>query len=132
MAPAPAKPAPKRNPNMGRLIAPKGALTDQKTPPGATLADDPVAAEIVRRLREALTPTLLSVQNLSAAHQKHASAKKHGGGHYLLTVVSDVFNGLNLMQRQQWIHSLLDDLMGNRKIHALEMKLKNTDETSSI
>jgi BolA family transcriptional regulator, general stress-responsive regulator len=96
------------------------------------LNDDPIANEIARRLRDALTPASLFIKNLTKQHKKHAESKKSGGGHYSLFVVSDLFSGLQSLQRERWIHSLLGDLLDSKKIHALEMKLKDSEEHSTI
>lgn len=127
-APSAGKAPSKRSPRMVPRKPAKGA------PPqtGLKLADDAVAAEITRLLRDALTPSTLFLKNLSDAHKRHKEAHKHGGGHYSLYVVSDLFTGLKPIQRQQWIYKLLDALIQQKKIHALEMKLVDSDEALTI
>jgi BolA protein len=96
--------------------------------PLPTLAiQDFTATEILKRVRDALAPTKLSIQNLSQMHQKHKEALKQGGGHYSLSVISEVFTGLNLKQRQEWVNGILSDLY-NKSIHALKMDLKSPAE----
>ncbi len=103
----------------------KGA---KNSPPLALLVDeDNTASEIMKRIRSALSPKNLALKNISAAHKKHKGAKKHGGGHYALIVVSDSFHGLGKIQREEWISSLLKDLYKD-KIHALTMKLQTPEE----
>lgn len=94
----------------------------------APLADeDSLASDILKRVRDALSPSHLSLKNLSAAHKKHAQAQKHGGGHYSLSVVSDMFSGLDLKARQMWVMNLLSDKIG-KAIHALQLDLKSPAE----
>jgi BolA protein len=92
------------------------------------LADqDLTASEILKRVRDALAPTKLSLKNMSEGHKKHKSAKQHGGGHYSLSIISEVFSGLNIKQRQEWVNGILSDLY-NKSIHALQMDLKSPAE----
>ncbi len=88
---------------------------------------DLTASEILKRVRDALAPTKVSLKNLSDAHKKHKGAKEHGGGHYSLSVISEVFSGLNLKQRQEWVNGILSDLY-SKSIHALQMDLKSPSE----
>jgi BolA protein len=93
---------------------------------------DPIVTEITHRLREALSPHSLRISDLGGAHKKHPEARKHGGGHYALEIVSDVFNGLKSLERQKWIYGLLGDLFESKKIHALQMQLKAPGEVSDF
>lgn len=116
---------------MTRLVAPKAAPSTDGRESGR-LEDDPTSGEILSRLRSALAPSSILIKNLSRAHKGHAESKKHGGGHYALFVVSDLFHGLGRIQREQWIHSLLADLIESKRIHALQMLLKDDNEASTI
>jgi BolA protein len=95
-----------------------------------TLQDDPVAQEILTTIRTALTPLTALIRNLSKGHQNHSEKQKHGGGHYSLHVVSESFRGLALKDRQRWIHALLENFFAQKKIHALELELKDETEAS--
>ncbi|MDF1677974.1 MAG: BolA/IbaG family iron-sulfur metabolism protein [Legionellaceae bacterium] len=44
------------------------------------------------------------------------------GYHYELTVVSDQFEGLRPVARQQWVYSKLKDYIASGELHALTMK----------
>lgn len=121
----------------------KKVKTKQKTKPSAPNTEkktkitakplsmeqsDSVAAEIVKRIREALSPTTLSLSNLSKTHKSHPESRKHGGGHYAIEVVSEGFMGLGPVDRQRWIMALVRDLIDTKKIHALQMDLKDPRE----
>jgi BolA protein len=81
----------------------------------------PVAAEIERRLRAALSPTLLILDNQSDRHLGHAGHDGSGESHFALTIESAAFAGLNRVQRQRAIYAALGDLMRDR-VHALSIK----------
>jgi BolA protein len=98
-----------------------------QSPLPALANQDLTAAEILKRVRDALAPTKLSLQNLTQGHKKHKEAKAHGGGHYSISIISEVFSGLNLKQRQEWVNGLLSDLY-SKSIHALQMDLKSPSE----
>ena len=81
----------------------------------------PVAAEIERRLRAALSPTRLILDNQSDRHLGHAGHDGSGESHFALTIESAAFAGLNRVQRQRAIYAALGDLMRDR-VHALSIK----------
>ena len=79
-----------------------------------------VAEEIEHRLRAALSPAELQVQDVSAAHAGHAGARAEGQTHFAVRAVSDRFEGLSRLARQRLVHETVADLMG-RPIHALSL-----------
>ena len=81
----------------------------------------PVAAEIERRLRLALSPTRLDLDNQSDRHLGHAGHDGSGESHFALTIESAAFEGLNRVQRQRAVYAALGDLMRER-VHALSIK----------
>jgi stress-induced morphogen len=97
-------------------------------PTPSLVEEDSIASVMMKRLRETLSPSRMNLANTSAQHASHRSAKKHGGAHYELAIVSDSFVGLSLVQREQWVTSLLSDLFDTKKIHALSMTLKTSEE----
>jgi len=87
------------------------------------------AAEIERRLRAALAPQSLQVQDDSHHHAGHAGARE--GGHFTVRIVSTAFAGKPLIQRHRLIHAAVADLM-RREIHALSIaKAQTPDEARS-
>ena len=105
----------------------KSAQNWLKQPLPSLALQDFTATEILKRVRDSLAPTKLSIKNLSQKHAKHKESAKHGGGHYSISVISEVFTGLNLKQRQEWVNGILSDLY-NKSIHALKMDLKSPAE----
>jgi BolA protein len=82
--------------------------------------------EMIRqRLTEALQPETLDIEDDSASHAGHASAG--GGGHFNVIIVSDRFNGLNLIKRHRMVYDAVADIM-NTEIHDLSMKTYTPDE----
>jgi len=77
-------------------------------------------ARIEARLAEGLSPTHIEVIDESHLHAGHAGARG-GAGHYRAVLVSDRFDGLGRVKRQQLVYGLLEDEMGP-EIHALSMR----------
>lgn len=77
--------------------------------------------EMIRtRLTEALLPESLEVVDRSHEHAGHEGAKG-GGGHFDVTIVADVFDGMNSVARHRAIYDALGDAM-RAEIHALSIK----------
>ncbi|MBL4573972.1 MAG: BolA/IbaG family iron-sulfur metabolism protein [Gammaproteobacteria bacterium] len=51
-----------------------------------------------------------------------------GDGKYLVTVVGDVFEGLNAVKRQQAIYKILNEHIQSGAIHAVTMNLMTANE----
>lgn len=79
-----------------------------------------LAQEIEEILRERLQASFIEIEDESALHAGHAGAKD-GGGHFVVTVVSEQFVGLPLIKQHQLVYSALAAEMG-RGIHALSLK----------
>ena len=80
-----------------------------------------IAAEIARRLEQALAPSQLAVRNDSAQHRGHAGDDGSGESHFSVEIVSARFAGLSRLERQRAVNAALGDLMRER-IHALSIK----------
>jgi BolA protein len=87
----------------------------------------PIAAEITRRLTEALAPAHLDVRDDSAQHRGHAGHDPRGESHFTVEIVSDKFAGLNRVARQRAVNDALADLLAER-VHALAIKAKAPGE----
>ena len=85
------------------------------------LATGPVASEMIDRLRAALHPTRLELEDQSDRHIGHAGHDGRGESHFALLIESPAFTGLNRVERQRRIYSALGDLMKER-VHALTIK----------
>jgi BolA protein len=84
---------------------------------------------IKQKLNTEFNPTLLEILDNSAAHAGHAGSSK-GGGHYHVTIVSDVFEGKTLVQRHQLIYNALGDIM-KQQIHALGINALSPSEQNT-
>lgn len=71
--------------------------------------------QLIERL-QTLTPIYLEVVNESASHGGYFPGKE---SHFKVSIVSNAFNGLRLVQRHQKIYAAAGDLLSSGKIHAL-------------
>ena len=83
-------------------------------------------AEIRSRLQTALSPESLQVEDEGHMHIGHEGAKD-GRGHFRVLVVSDQFQGKNLIARHRLIYQAMGDLM-QTDIHALAIDAYTPDE----
>jgi BolA protein len=81
----------------------------------------PVAAEIEKRLRAALSPTRLAVINDSDKHRGHAGHDGSGESHFTVEIEAEQFAGMTRLQRQRAVNAALGDLMKER-VHALAIR----------
>ena len=54
-----------------------------------------------------------------------------GDGKYLVTVIGDVFEGLNAVKRQQTIYKILNEHITSGAIHAVTMRLMTVTESQA-
>ena len=54
-----------------------------------------------------------------------------GDGKYLVTVIGDVFEGLNAVKRQQTIYKILNEHITSGAIHAVTMSLMTVTESQA-
>ena len=87
----------------------------------------PVAAEITKRLTDALHPTELRVVNDSEKHRGHAGYDGSGESHFTVEIVSPKFEGLSRVARQRAVNAALADLLAER-VHALAIKARAPGE----
>ena len=86
-----------------------------------------VAAEIEKRLREALAPERLEVINDSARHHGHPGDDGSGESHFTVEIVAAQFAGMSRVARQRAVNAALADLLRER-IHALAIKARAPGE----
>ncbi len=82
---------------------------------------------IRERLKDAFSPSLLEIDDQSAAHAGHAGARN--GGHFAVHLVSDAFRDKTVIQRHRMVYDALGDLM-QTEIHALSIKADTTSESN--
>ena len=88
-----------------------------------TASKGPVAAEIEKRLVDALAPAALEVIDDSAKHHGHAGHDPRGESHFTVRVVSAAFEGQNRVARQRMVNRALADLLAER-VHALAIEAR--------
>lgn len=78
--------------------------------------------QIETRLREALAPRELTVQDDSESHRGHAGFQEGGESHFHVIIRSEAFAGQSRVARHRMVHKALGpDLVA--AIHALSMDL---------
>lgn len=77
-------------------------------------------------LTEHFRPTYLEVVDESRFHAGHAGAGG-GGGHFSVTIVSEMFEGRSLVERHRMVYQLLADEM-KQTIHALALNTRTPAE----
>lgn len=88
----------------------------------------PIAAEITKRLTEALGPTHLQVIDDSEKHRGHGGYNSEAGeSHFTVEVESPAFQGMSRVQRQRAVNHALADLLQER-VHALAIKARAPGE----
>jgi len=87
----------------------------------------PVAAEIEKRIREALAPVHLAVINDSDKHRGHSGHDGSGESHFTVEVEATQFAGMSRLQRQRAVNAALGDLMKER-VHALAIRARAPGE----
>ena len=90
-------------------------------------APDPATA--LRARLQPLAPSVLEIDDDSAAHAGHAGAAG-GGGHFSLLIVSEQFAGLSRLARHQQVLDRVADLLPH-PVHALSIRALTPEEFPS-
>ena len=83
----------------------------------------PVAAEMLRRLNSALSPSRVELTDDSEQHRGHGGYKPAGESHFTLTIESAAFAGKSRVERQRMVYGALGELMDAR-VHALSIRAR--------
>jgi len=78
-----------------------------------------------------LSPFKLEIINESHKHEGHAGSPGTGDTHFLVTIVSEKFEGLSKVSRHRLVYDCLQELMNN-PIHALSIKAYSPEELKSL
>ena len=78
------------------------------------------ATIIETKLKQALSPLRLEVEDESHRHAGHAGAPEGGQSHYRIVVVSQAFAGKSRIERQRMVYAILADELA-AGVHALAM-----------
>lgn len=84
------------------------------------------ASTIERILRRRFEPTHFEIVDDSAKHAGHRGATS-GGGHYLVTIVSQAFEHRDRLDRHRMVHEALGGMIGD-EIHALGLVTRAPSE----
>ena len=89
----------------------------------------PMAQEIDRRLRAALTPERLEIIDDSAKHRGHAGHRGDGAeSHFTVRVTAASFAGQSRVARQRAVYTALGDLIAPDRVHALALETRAPGE----
>ena len=80
------------------------------------------ADTIAQKLKDALSPQHLAVEDVSHHHAGHAGWREGGGTHFTVTIKASIFNGKSRVQQHRMVNDLLADELANG-VHALELHL---------
>jgi BolA family transcriptional regulator, general stress-responsive regulator len=75
-------------------------------------------AKIEQTLKDYFHPSRLLVIDESYKHAGHAGAKE--GGHYVVEITAEAFNGKTALERHRMVYAALEPL--KHTIHALSIK----------
>ena len=82
------------------------------------------ADTIAQKLKNALSPQRIEVEDVSHHHAGHAGWREGGGTHFTVTIKAASFAGKSRVQQHRLVNSILaDELAGD--IHALELHLSS-------
>ena len=82
------------------------------------------ADTIAQKLKDALTPQHIEVEDVSHHHAGHTGWREGGGTHFTVTIKAASFAGKSRVQQHRLVNSILaDQLAGD--IHALELHLSS-------
>jgi BolA family transcriptional regulator, general stress-responsive regulator len=84
---------------------------------------------IEARLKAALSPSHLAIEDDGARHAGHAGAAS--GGHFNVTIVTDAFAGKSRVARHRLVYDALADAMQNG-IHALAIAAYTPEEFNNL
>ncbi len=83
----------------------------------------PLREEVERRLRAALDPSALRIDDESHLHRGHAGAKG-GGAHLRVAITSRTFSGKPLLAQHRLVQDAVRDLIASGRIHALALQTR--------
>jgi BolA family transcriptional regulator, general stress-responsive regulator len=81
-----------------------------------------IAKAMERKIRAALTPAHLRIDDDSERHRGHGGWRAGGESHFRLEIAAESFRGKSRLERQRLIHALLGEELG--RIHALSLDLR--------
>ncbi|ODV93095.1 hypothetical protein PACTADRAFT_52143 [Pachysolen tannophilus NRRL Y-2460] len=95
----------------------------------------PIEVEIKSKIIEKLKPTHFAIVNDSWKHSGHhglRGASNVTESHFRITVVSPEFEGKNQPTRHRLIYKILEQELGEKGVHALQLNTKTPIEWESL
>jgi BolA family transcriptional regulator, general stress-responsive regulator len=80
-----------------------------------------------RKLEGSLRPIFMEIKDDSARHIGHAGHDPRGETHFIVTVVSDAFEGLSKVERHRLVYAAVSEEMAER-VHALSLRTLSPKE----
>lgn len=90
----------------------------------------PVETSINQKLTKLFNPHHLKIENESSKHAHHAAmradpeAAATGETHFNVTIVSDLFEGVAILERHRMVNECLKQELEEKGLHALSIKAK--------
>jgi len=81
------------------------------------------ADRIEQALQESFQPQRLRIEDESWKHAGHAGVRESGGGHFVVHIAAEVFQGKTRIQCHRLIHQALQSLFPS-VIHALSIHIE--------
>lgn len=82
----------------------------------------PTADSIAAKLKTALDPQELQVDDVSHQHAGHAGWREGGGTHFTVTIKASAFAGKSRVQQHRLVNEILAEDLATG-VHALELHL---------
>jgi BolA protein len=86
-----------------------------------------VAERVEQKLRTAFNPSHVVLVDESYQHAGHVGAAPQGETHFNLEITSEIFAGLNRVQRQRLVYKALEEELAG-PIHALSIQARAPGE----
>ena len=90
-----------------------------------------MATTIENKLRAALVPARLEVEDQSHQHAGHAGAREGGESHFAVTIEAEIFPGLSRLARQRLVNEALQEELAGT-IHALSIRAMTPEEARNL
>ena len=86
--------------------------------------------KLTQLLQDAFKADVLTVEDESHRHRNHPEAKKHGGGHFRVFIVSKAFEGQPQLVRHRAVYTAAQPMIDSGAIHALRIQANTPAEWS--
>ena len=83
-----------------------------------------MADAIATKLKDALSPRLIEVLDVSYKHAGHAGWREGGETHFEVTMTADAFAGKSRVECHRMVNHILADELAST-VHALQLKLSS-------